>query len=140
MPAPRHRGPHDHDGRRPGPRRPSPKPSIGTASGGVRSRQTGSSSPPSGLDLTTIEDEHRNGLIALRYGLGSILVVAGIALWIIDPGGFGVDGFAMAAGSGFSVILINYLWRLGVTGDQERDREEDARRYLAQHGRWPDQR
>jgi hypothetical protein len=69
-----------------------------------------------------------------------VLVTAGIVVWIINPGGFGVDGFAMAAGSGFSVIMINYLFRLGFRGDEEREHEEEARRYLAEHGHWPDQR
>lgn len=29
--------------------------------------------------------------------------------------------------------------RLGVSGDDERDQEESARSYLAEHGRWPDE-
>jgi hypothetical protein len=77
-------------------------------------------------------------IYTIRYGLGWALVIAGVALLIIDPGGFGVDGFAMATGSGLSVLLINFLYRLGVSGDADREREEEARRYLAEHGRWPD--
>lgn len=79
------------------------------------------------------------GLFMVRYGLGVILVVVGLILLVINPGGFGVDGFAMTAGSGLSVLLLNWLYRLGVKSDQERVDEEEARAYLAKHGRWPDE-
>jgi len=79
------------------------------------------------------------GVLAVRYGIGVVLCIAGLVVLAINPGGFGVDGFAMAAGSGLSVLLLNWLYRLGISGDQERQREEDARRYLAQHGHWPDE-
>ena len=75
----------------------------------------------------------------VRYGIGAVMVIAGIVLVVINPGGFGVDGFALAAGGGLSVLLINWLFRLGVSGDRERDREEEARRYFDEHGVWPDE-
>ncbi len=37
------------------------------------------------------------------------------------------------------MLLINLLFRLGVSGDREREREEEARRYLDEHGVWPDE-
>jgi hypothetical protein len=78
------------------------------------------------------------GLLIVRYGLGAVMVIAGIVMFVANPGGFGVDGFALAAGGGLSVLLINFLFRLGVEGDREREREEAARRYLAEHGEWPE--
>lgn len=78
-------------------------------------------------------------LVLVRYGVGAVMVVAGLVLLIINPGGFGVDGFALAVGGGASVLLLNFLFRLGVSGDLERQREEEARRYFDQHGRWPDE-
>ncbi len=75
----------------------------------------------------------------VRYGLGLILVVIGVVVLIVNPGGFGVDGFAMAAGSGFSVLMLNWLYRLGVKGNEERVDEEAARVFLEKHGRWPDE-
>ena len=77
-------------------------------------------------------------MILVRYGIGAVMVVAGIAMIAINPGGFGVDGFAMAVGGGLSVLLINFLFRLGVSGDREREQEEEARRYFDEHGVWPD--
>src|SRR5581483_3973035 len=79
------------------------------------------------------------GLNLVRYGLGGALVIAGIVMIAVNPGGLGVDGFAMAVGGGLSVLLINFLFRLGVSGDLERQREEEARRYFDEHGVWPDE-
>jgi hypothetical protein len=75
----------------------------------------------------------------VRYGIGLIMVVAGFALLIVNPGGFGVEGFAMSVGAGLSVLMLNWMFRVGVAGDRERDAEEAARRYLEQHGHWPDE-
>jgi hypothetical protein len=80
----------------------------------------------------------RLGLFLVRYGLGAILVVAGFVVLVVNPAGFGVDGFAMAAGSGLSVLLLNWLYRLGVKSNEERGDEEQARIFLAEHGHWPD--
>lgn len=79
------------------------------------------------------------GLNVVRYGIGAGMVLAGIVIIAINPGGFGVDGFAMAVGGGLSVLLINFLFRLGVSGDKEREQEEAARRYFDEHGVWPDE-
>lgn len=78
------------------------------------------------------------GLIVVRYGIGAVMVLAGIVMIVANPSGLGVDGFAMAVGGGLSVLLINFLFRLGASGDREREREEEARRYFDEHGVWPD--
>jgi hypothetical protein len=78
-------------------------------------------------------------MILVRYGLGAVMVIAGIVLVAVNPGGLGVDGFAMAAGGGLSVLLINVLFRLSVSSNDDREREEEARRYLDEHGVWPDE-
>lgn len=77
-------------------------------------------------------------MAAVRYGIGGVLVIAGLVLLIVNPGGFGVDGFAMAVGSGLSVLLLNWMYRLAVASEDERDQEEAARVFLAEHGHWPD--
>ena len=78
------------------------------------------------------------GLLIVRYGIGVVMVLAGIVLLIVSPAGLGVDGFALAVGGGLSVLLINFLFRLGASGDLEREQEERAREYFDEHGRWPD--
>ncbi len=44
----------------------------------------------------------------------------------------------MAVGAALSVLLLNVLFRAGVSGDKERQREEWAREEYARTGRWPD--
>ncbi|HWF55468.1 MAG TPA: hypothetical protein VG223_12595 [Solirubrobacteraceae bacterium] len=78
-------------------------------------------------------------MLSIRYGIGGVPTLIGIVLLIVNPDGFGVDGFALGAGAGLGVILFNVLFRLGVEGDKERDAEEAARRYLDEHGHWPDE-
>ena len=79
------------------------------------------------------------GMVLLRYGIGAVMVLAGIVMLIVDPSGLGVDGFAMAVGGGLSVLLINFLFRLGVSSDKEREKEELARAYFDEHGEWPEE-
>jgi hypothetical protein len=81
----------------------------------------------------------RLGLASIRYGIGGLLVLVGIVLLIVNPGGFGVDGFAMSVGSGLSVLLVNAMYRVSLDSSDDREREEQARRYLAEHGHWPDE-
>jgi hypothetical protein len=76
---------------------------------------------------------------AVRYALPALLVLAGVAVLILDEGARRVDGFAMLVGAGLSVALINVLFRLGASGDRERDDEERAREFFSKHGHWPDE-
>lgn len=78
------------------------------------------------------------GLFAVRYGIGGVIVLAGVVVLAVVPGDMGAYGFASSIGAGLSVVLLNLLYRLSVSGDREREREEEARRYLDQHGVWPD--
>jgi hypothetical protein len=77
------------------------------------------------------------GMFFVRYVIGALLIAAGLVVFVVSPADLGVDGFAMAAGGGLAVLMLNGLYRLGVEGDRERDREEQARRYLEEHGEWP---
>lgn len=77
-------------------------------------------------------------LFAVRYGIGAVMVLAGVVVLIVVPGDMGAHGFASAIGAGLSVVLLNLLYRVSVSGDREREREEEARRYLDEHGVWPD--
>ncbi len=75
----------------------------------------------------------------LRIWLPEVLIVLGIVLLFVDDfNTFGVDAFAAFVGAGASIALTNILWRMGVSGDEERDEEAEARKYLAEHGHWPD--
>jgi lysylphosphatidylglycerol synthetase-like protein (DUF2156 family) len=37
------------------------------------------------------------------------------------------------------VWMINWLFRMSVESNRDREREEEARDYFEQHGRWPDE-
>ncbi len=50
----------------------------------------------------------------------------------------GVDGFAMAVGGGLSVVLINFMFRLSLSSEDDRAEEEWARDYFDEHGEWPE--
>jgi hypothetical protein len=75
-------------------------------------------------------------LHAIRYGLPLALLVAGIVVVATLGGGFAT--FALFFSAATAILLLNLLFRIGVEGDKERDREEAARAYFDEHGRWPD--
>jgi hypothetical protein len=77
-------------------------------------------------------------MIWIRYVLPAVLVLAGFVILFTADSGVRWDGWAMCVGAGLSVMLLNLLFRFGAKGDEERQREDAAREYLAEHGRWPD--
>ncbi|HVL30730.1 MAG TPA: hypothetical protein VM299_00725 [Solirubrobacteraceae bacterium] len=74
----------------------------------------------------------------MRYVLPAVVALAGVLVLVFDQSIIGLEGFVLFIGAGGSILLLNVLHRFGVSGDAERDREEDARRYFDEHGRWPD--
>jgi len=77
------------------------------------------------------------GLHAIRYGIPLVLVVAGMIV-SATAGGVGLAAGALFFSAGTAILLLNVLYRIGVEGDKERDKEERAREYFDRHGRWPD--
>jgi hypothetical protein len=77
-------------------------------------------------------------IIAVRYGLPAVIVLGGVLALIFSDALTGLEGLAMGIGVAGSVLLLNILYRVGVSGDLERDDEEAARVYFDEHGRWPD--
>jgi hypothetical protein len=78
-------------------------------------------------------------LLAVRYGLAAALVIAGFVILVTTQGNLRWEGWAMCVGAGLSVLLLNWLFRLGSEGDRERDAEEGSRDYYSSHGYWPDE-
>ena len=75
-----------------------------------------------------------------RLWLPLAILVAGIVAIVI---GHGHTGTA-AAGVGLLLValivwMVNWMYRMSVESNRERDREEAARDYFSQHGRWPDE-
>lgn len=73
----------------------------------------------------------------VRYGIPVILILTGVVVLFVGPEGSQLEGWAMFTGAGLSVLLLNALYRVGVSGDEERDTESDAREYFDIHGKWP---
>ena len=78
-------------------------------------------------------------MIAVRYVLPGVIALAGVLALVLDRSINGLEGLAMGIGVAGSILLLNVLYRVGVSGDRERDREEAAREYFDAHGRWPDE-
>ena len=81
-------------------------------------------------------------LSATRVWLPLTIAVAGVVL-IVDGHGRS-NSTAAAAGVALIVValtvwLLNWLYRLSEQSAGDRDREERAREYFDEHGRWPDE-
>jgi len=73
----------------------------------------------------------------VRLGVPLALVAAGVAV-VLSGWRYG-DGLAVVLiGGAAAVALLGWFFRIGIEGDRERDREEDARRHFERTGRWPD--
>jgi hypothetical protein len=72
-------------------------------------------------------------LNAVRYGIPAALFIAGMVVW--GTGSVAIGAMFISAAT--AVLLLNLLFRIGVEGDRERDREDAARAYFDRHGRWP---
>ena len=78
---------------------------------------------------------------AVRYGLPAALFLAGCVVAIVDPDSQrGLEIGAMLTGAALTVLLMNVLFRIGMEGDKDRDKEDAARAYFDEHGHWPDER
>jgi hypothetical protein len=76
----------------------------------------------------------------VRTWLPIAIIVSGFVVAAVT--GFsenGVEGGTLLVAAGLSVWLLNLLYRIGVTGDRERDEEDRARAYFDEHGHWPDE-
>ena len=74
----------------------------------------------------------------VRYGIPLVLFVAGVVV-AATSGRIGMAAGAMFISAATAVLLLNVIYRIGVEGDKTRGREEEARRFFDEHGRWPDE-
>ena len=74
----------------------------------------------------------------VRYGIPLALFVAGMVI-AGTAGRIGLAAGAMFISAATAVLLLNVIYRIGVEGDKDRGREEDARAFFDEHGRWPDE-
>jgi hypothetical protein len=75
----------------------------------------------------------------VRVWLPLVVVVVGVVFMVLATDLAGLEGGALVVSAGLSIWLLNWLYRIGIAGEGERTREDDARAYLARHGHWPDE-
>lgn len=80
----------------------------------------------------------RSFVAVVRYGLPAVICLVGLVFLVADPGA-NFEGAMALIGAGLSVLLVNVLFRFGVTSDQDRAQEDAARREFDRTGRWPDE-
>jgi hypothetical protein len=78
-------------------------------------------------------------LVFVRYVLPALIVVGGIVPLLIIDSRSALHGSLGVIGAGIAVWLLSFFFRVGASGDRERDAEEAAREYFDRHGRWPDE-
>ncbi len=81
----------------------------------------------------------RLGLRLLRYGLPGVVVLTGATAMSFGTAN-ALEGGAGLVSAGLAIWFLNWLFRVGARGDDERDAEDRARDYFDRHGRWPDGR
>jgi drug/metabolite transporter (DMT)-like permease len=75
-----------------------------------------------------------------RLWLPLLIAVAGTVLIVIGRGHTAAAGAGVVLlGVALMVWMINWMFRLSIESNRERDVEEDAREYYAKHGHWPDE-
>ena len=83
--------------------------------------------------------DRSRSLLVVRYVLPAGVLLAGVLVLVFNHSINGLEGAAMFVGAAGAILLLNVLHRVGVSGDEERDREAQARDYYDRHGHWPDE-
>jgi hypothetical protein len=88
----------------------------------------------------------RGLLAATRLWLPLAIAAAGVVLIIAGEARSGSGLNDSLAGVGVALIItalivwmVNWMFRLSVESNREREREEAAREFFSRHGRWPDE-
>jgi hypothetical protein len=77
-------------------------------------------------------------LVFVRYVLPGLIVVGGLIPLLVSDSRSAMHGSMGIIGAGIAVWLLSYFFRIGASGERDRDAEEEARAYFDQHGRWPE--
>jgi drug/metabolite transporter (DMT)-like permease len=87
-------------------------------------------------------------LKATRLWLPIAIAVAGVVLIVLGRASLSTKSstHAVLSAAGVSLLIvalivwmINWMFRMSVASNRDRDREEAARDYFSEHGRWPDE-
>jgi hypothetical protein len=76
-------------------------------------------------------------LNAVRYWLPGAIALAGVVVALVGSSS-ALDALgASLVGAALVVLLINLFIRLSIQSNRDRDREDRARAFFDEHGRWP---
>jgi hypothetical protein len=94
-------------------------------------------------DPKITETEPNARVLALtRVGVPVIIAVVGLVMIVIGHGGtnspVAVAGLCLM-GVGLMVWMLNWMYRMSVESNEEREVEERARDFYTAHGYWPDE-
>ena len=79
-------------------------------------------------------------LSVTRVWLPLTIAVAGVVAIVVGHARTPVAGAGVVLlGTALIVWMINWMFRMSVESNRDRDREEEAREYFDRHGRWPDE-
>jgi hypothetical protein len=86
-------------------------------------------------------EQRRNQLLfVVRYVVPGLIILAGLVVLVaVKDREVAWEIAGMFVGAGIAVFMLNFFFRMGVSGDRDRDREEEARAYFDRHGHWPDE-
>jgi protein-S-isoprenylcysteine O-methyltransferase Ste14 len=98
------------------------------------------------------DERHRSErhlmLTATRVWLPAAIALAGIVLLVIGHGSYSTlaNTHSLESAAGVSLLLValivwmlNWMYRLSVRSNEDREYEERAREYFDRTGRWPDE-
>jgi drug/metabolite transporter (DMT)-like permease len=83
-----------------------------------------------------------------RVWLPVVIAIAGVALLVIGHGSYSnlANTHSLESGAGVGLLVVaaivwmmNWLFRLSVRSNEEREEEERAREYFDRTGSWPDE-
>jgi hypothetical protein len=87
-------------------------------------------------------------LAATRIWLPLVIAAGGVVLIVLGHASLSqqAGGHALEAGSGVALLvvaiivwMVNWMFRMSVESNREREVEEEAREYFDRHGYWPDE-
>jgi hypothetical protein len=95
---------------------------------------------PDVISAAGADETQRSGakwlLEGVRYALPAMVVLGGFVVMALGSEN-DLEGGAGIVSAGLAIYFVNWLFRQGVSGEDERDAEEAARDYFDQHGHWP---
>ncbi|MGI8714017.1 MAG: hypothetical protein ACR2NR_12735 [Solirubrobacteraceae bacterium] len=83
-----------------------------------------------------------------RVWLPAAIAIAGVVLIVVGHGSYSnlASSRSVESGAGVALLIValivwmmNWMFRLSVSSNEERDEEERAREYFDRTGRWPDE-